>query len=265
MPTGNPDFNAQPANSVTSQTYDPGEASNHQLMGGGNSSRSGRWIWATGYETGANSDYGVTGVNPPAPSKTIQAWQGSYALFSQTQAIFNDENSIIKYFPMRDIYNPGGIDYISPYPPLVGTYGLETMFAVGTNNIFINMILGWKDFNFDYQAGIQIDIQTGVNRIYYINNVGGGTILANANIRQDLGFYNSIKFVVDFDNKTYKHIIFNGLDLLGGSKGYKLTGFLQNPASTYFNYLYFKIANRSQTSALTTMALDNTILTADEP
>ena len=60
--SGTPDYGRSLASNPTIQSYEPGEDTTRLLMGGGANSRSGRWLWATGFESGEAEFYSTSGL-----------------------------------------------------------------------------------------------------------------------------------------------------------------------------------------------------------
>lgn len=85
--TGTPDYGKSLASNPTVQSYDSGEDTTRLLMGGGANSRGGRWIWATGFESGlAEMGVSFSGVNVAPSISTANAYMGKQSLFMTTTA-----------------------------------------------------------------------------------------------------------------------------------------------------------------------------------
>lgn len=251
MPTGTPDFNAQPETSITSPTFDLGEVSNHQLMGGGNLSRSGRWFWATGFENGLQTDYFVGGISAPFPSSPKSTcYQGSFCLASITQANINDQNSFYKYF-------------LSQQSP--GKWGIELMLDIDSLNTEVDIILKSQTALVTYTGTVRIVVGGNTNNISisYEDASGVFQTFSVQNSSFALGTngattYHNVKLVCDFSNFTLVRFILDGTV-------FSLNVPMRNIGAGSDNRQSFQIKHRTKANSSSTAYIDNVILTADEP
>lgn len=254
-PTGSPDFDQNPASNPTSPVYDMGEAANHELMGGGGQSRSGRWYFATGFETGASKDVQVGGAGTVV-SNSLGVWQGLWALLMQTQAIAADASTCFKYFLSQN----------SPS----GRWGIETMVAVNTRNTTFDLVLVDASPTETYFAKFRINIATlAANLTFqYLDSAGvfqnistpaGGVNQQGANFAVDSAVYHNIKLVADFATNKYVRVIVDGFS-------YDLSAFPMRLSAAGADVRQFwQFIHTTNGAVVATAIVDNVVFTADEP
>lgn len=249
MPTGSPDYGAQPTDSSVSPSFDVGETTNHLLMGGGNISRSGRWFWASGFENGSITDFLVSGGTPPVVSAApagFACWQGSFCLVSKTRAISDDMNQFAKYFPAS----------LAP-----GKWGIEVMFAMNLNT----------EIDFSMQNVFTAGGHWGIVRvaagasasdvtIKYRDAAGNFQLIASPNdtFQTSSFIWHNAKLVYDFKLDQYVRFYLDGIV-------YNLPGVASFPVSGGTSFQEALIQHRTKAATISTAMFDNVILTADEP
>jgi hypothetical protein len=215
-------------------------------MGGGSPSRSGRWVWATGYEGGTNSDFQLDFTNPPT-FVTSNAWQGGYALRHVTPATIGAQSEMYKYFPAA----------IAP-----GKWGIEAMIATASTNADIELLMknqglaAWKICSVKIVIVSQSDVT-----LQYRNQAGAYILIARLdnNFRIGSNVYHNIKLVMDFAKNEYSRVVVDGVVYtMDGTPAYSanIAGNIEQ------NFSLRIIAKAASSVALYS---DNVILTADEP
>lgn len=246
MPSGSQDFNAQPTATPTSNA---GEAPNRLLMGGGSNSQSGRWLWASGFESGL-----AEWTNASTPPKAILTttsgfvYQGAQGLQLQTSGVIND----VAFIEKR-MYAQGS------------RFGLECMFAIVPTNTQT------FEISIEGPATTAGRRSFGAARIFY--DSGGPTCVLNLSTGAGspvvTGLYNTYisntnlyhhYFKLSFDTRdgSFLRCLFDDLvfDLSAISAG------------TFANtrkYYSFKMALTSGSANQDLAWIDNVVITADEP
>lgn len=263
--TGGPDFNAQPASNPSAPGFDQAEVVGRLLMGGGSVSRTGRVIWATGFENGLASDYSfgmsAGGISAPrlgdgltGPSGSIlSAWQGSYYHLLQTGTVNGNFASFFKYFPATI---------------QTGRWGFELMFQIDTFNTTLDIVL--KKVGPSGIPGAQTF--TGIIRLWAsLNNANiflqyqdstpafqTFATLSNIFAVGTNVWYNA-KLVVDFTAGKYVRFLLN-------NKSYDLSAFaMQATAAGVDEKSSAQVIATTLTAASSVAGIDNLILTSDEP
>ncbi len=253
--TGTPDWGQNPPSNPTSPVWDMGEAANRELLGGGGQSRSGRWYWATGFETGASQDVNTGGASTVV-SNALGAWQGQYALAMQTQASIADVSSAFKYFLAQN----------SPS----GRWGIEAMIACGSRDATFDLILRTASPTAVSEASVRINIPAlAANMtLQYLDSAGvyqnlvtpiGYSSQQGANYAVSSQVFHNIKLVADFLTLKYVRIIIDGVpydlanvDMRAGAAGADVRQF-------------WRMAHTTNIAGVATAVVDNIVLTADEP
>ena len=248
MPTGTPDFGAQPSN--VSPSFDGGEDTNHLLMGGGNISRSGRWFWATGFEGGGSADVATGGAAPyggPHVTNLVQSWQGNYSLLSKTNAVIDDEQTFYKYF-------------ISAQAP--GKWGIETMMGLGSLNSEVDFRLIKSSAAERMSAELRFISGANINdvKLYYLDASNTYQLLADfgSTFALSVSVFHNVKFVVDFSEKKMVRVYVDGTVYEMNVPAYMPGGGVDSRDN-------FQIKHRTKIAGESTAVFDNVILTADEP
>lgn len=244
-PIGSPDFGANPSTNPTSPSYDTGEDTTRVLMGGGSQARSGRWIFATGFEessipfmvlyaTGA----GFAGLYKTETYQGVGALQlrpdataGNYAL---AQKIFQFSPSVFGFEFMLLMVGDAEISIE------IDAYGLAPNdTGYGIAKIVIVKVSGTWGMYIDRNGTREL-----ISNIYSVpgNNFRYFKIVydpANHNIKR-----------VSYANKIYE---INAPDYPG-------------TVTPFFSSFYFKIqVNNTSTGVNQYALIDNLIVTADEP
>lgn len=253
--TGSPDFDQNPPSNPTSPIWDPGEAANHMLLGGGGQSRSGRWYWASGFETGSAKDVQVGGAGTIV-GNTYGAWQGLYALIMQTQAIAADFSSCFKYFLSQN----------SPS----GRWGIEAMVALATRNTTFDFVLKTASPSDVHTAIFRINIPAlAANLTFqYLDSGGtyqnistppGSTDQQGANFAVSNQVFHNVKLVVDFSTNKYVRVIVDGVS-------YDLSSFsMQASAAGADVRQSWQMIHTTNGAVAAIAVVDNIVHTADEP
>lgn len=241
-PIGSPDFNQQPTAAPTSNL---GETPNRVLMGGGSNSQSGRWLWASGFESGLAEWY-IAGSRFVALDSAI-AYQGANSATLTTQALANDYARILKI--------------LMPYG---SSFGLEMAFAIGLEFFQYEIsfiILGKnKANNLKAQGEIIITVNPGVSaNLYYVNISGARVLIANIKTQFETASFafRYIKIVYDPWENVIKRVYFNRALYELNVSG-RLVGSADE--TTTFDIMVTTLAADS-----VKMWIDNVIITADEP
>lgn len=247
MPTGTTDFNQPLATDPTSPGQSSAQVAGRILMGGGANSASGRWIWASGFESGLN-EWSLSST--PATLDSVNVYQGANSAKLTTTAVINSSLAISK--PMYATGTRNGIEFY---------FSIEDAFI--PREIRVQIIASGLGPNKDrnrigYIVVEILNINSG--NLYYENN-GVKTLIANINrnIFPSPKYFHYLKFVFDTSKNEYVRVFFDDLAFdLPGVAGYETGG------GTY-SYLQFYIFNKTTTAAANSIYIDNVIITADEP
>lgn len=256
MPRGTPDGGYLPYQ-FANNSPDTGQTADRLLMGGGSISKSGRIIWATGFENGLMTDFSFAGPNTNvvlAPFFGLSAWQGNYMLALQTQAVLSDFSSINKYFP-------GSLQ--------TGNWGVEVMagiegFNVNFEIIFANSVVsGIVGAPLTQSARVRLAVgATNASLIWSVRN-NAGVFVQFANVSNIMAIntnaYYNIKWVPDFAHDTNGKFFINNVKYDLSASGPMHTGFGADEKSN----VGFQLVNVDANSHIA--LLDNMIVTSDEP
>lgn len=241
MPIGSPDFNQQPTAAPTSNQ---GETPNRVLMGGGSNSQSGRWLWASGFESGLAEWY-IAASRFVALDSSI-AYQGANSATLTTQAIANDYARLLKI--------------LMPYG---SSFGLEMAFAIGLEFFQYEIsfiILGKNKAAGQAQGNIIITVNPGVSaNLYYVNSANARVLISSIKGQFETAAFafRYIKIVYDPMENLYKRVYFNRTIFELNVPGRYIGG--ADETST-FDIMVTTLAADS-----VKMWIDNVIITADEP
>jgi hypothetical protein len=253
--TGKPDFLQNPPSNPTSPVFDLGEEANHNLLGGGGQSRSGRWYWASGFETGSAKEVLVGGAGTIV-GNSLGVWQGQYALQMQTQAVPADVSSVFKYFLSQN----------SPS----GRWGIEAMIALGTRDTFFDVSLTAASPTGIHSSTLRINIPAAAaNLVFqYLDNAGvyqniatptNGVNQQGANFALSTQVYHNIKLVVDFSTFYYVRAIIDGVT-------YDLSAIPMLPGAAGADVRQvWRMSYTTNGAVVASAVVDNIIFTADEP
>ena len=242
-PIGSSDFNQQPTAAPTSNL---GETPNRVLMGGGSNSQSGRWLWASGFESGL-AEWGDRAF---ATIDSTIAYQGAASALLTTQALPSPNNMSW----LRKSLMPYG-----------ASFGFEMGFSIGLqfNPYEISFIIDGKNKTAGLKAHAEviITVTPGVSaNLYYVNSSGTRVLIANIKTQFETTGYAAfryIKIVFDPYENTLKRVYFNRslyeLNVTGRFSG-------SADETTSFEILLTSIA-----VDVVKMWVDNVIITADEP
>jgi len=266
MPTGTPDFNANLATNPTSPSYDPGEETTRLLMGGGSTSRAGRWVFATGFEADIiglgpmnmgtmNSLSGRADIMTVAPSPNVAnqlyVHQGIQFLRLQTGAQAGSMSFVYKSIPLQS-----------------GNMGLECFLFLPLSNpinaeIKLECLRWGVGGSYYYYGSLLMVFGSTLSNITlnYIDN--GGTKLIE-NVSRFFGgdtraSWHYIKLV--YDPQTNLHI-----RAIMDNTSYALSTPGAGPfsSSTTGNDRY-GVQMKTTDASLKEVWIDNLICTADEP
>ena len=254
-PSGSPDFGKNVSTNPTSPSYDSGEDTTRLLMGGGSQARSGRWIYATGFEDGnlasivPGSTFGYTG------SETldyVKSYQGAASLKMATQAVLNT----FSYFE-KSVLPPGS------------RFGMEMMFCrTLTTPDFQHEFLISMEYNGNPTLGIKrvhasikiIFVNSGNVKLYYRNAAFGFTLIQDiSSYFTNIAFnWHYIKFVIDVRTGKYVRMYFDDLLI-------DLSSFTPYTVAGVYPQLRFITSLLTSTVNQQIYHVDNVVFTADEP
>lgn len=252
MPTGSPDFGQNPTTNPTSPSFDSGEDATRLLMGGGSMARSGRWIYADGFESGSLNPFYLTGI-------------GSYNISIFKTNSFQGVNSLL----INPGTNANDAGYLSKSFLLPGSKtGIEFMFAMQHGlslNCEIQIVItgGGKGANKDKnnQGKIVLSQTTGkINKLYWDVN-GTRTELKDVSymMQEFAKYWHYVKFVYDMDNNKGVRLFFDDLTFdLSGLSGYQTSG--TAPINNY-TIIVKNLTNAQSVNFI----FDNYVITTDEP
>lgn len=257
-PVGAPDGGYNPQATAASQ-IDTGFLGDRLLMGGGSASKSGRVLWATGFEEGdlysmidapgasvvpGNASLGAGGIIP--------AWQGRYYLNHLT-------NGTNGYTIFTSKQLPGGL--------VTGRWAYEAMFCLRDVNSQVDFDLRRDgvtaipgDVSLD--ADIQI-VNTSAGNIKMLYQNAGGTFTQFADLSNLIDFssniWHNIKIVVDFSTGKYVRVILDG-------RTYSLAGIaITFSAPGVGEFASVGELTTANAAAVQQSGFDNLIVTVDEP
>ncbi len=251
MPIGTPDFNQNVSTNETAPSYDNAENTTRLLMGGGSQARSGRWIFATGFEEGASPYFistasgtgGVVGITG------VQTFQGVGAYELKAGTAVNNW----AYFNKEFIY-PGskfGIEFF-----FSKQYALDSDFEIVIQG-------GHKGVNQDKfrKAKIVFEITTpGLFWKIYKDVNGVRTFLFDAtNYMGTQYLWHYFKLVYNIKDNIIDYIIFDDIRIEINSPGYEFTS-----TSIYSTSFEVRVTNK-HAGVNPYYFIDNLVLTADEP
>lgn len=251
MPRGAPDGGFQTYTNAGNQT-DLGALGDRLLMGGGSAVKTGRIIWATGFEgIDGPTDFlagGIAQVRKGTDPFQASAWQGEQYFDLLTPATLNSSGYLNKQFT-------GSM--------ATGRWGIEFMVMVQFNNQPMNIEVQLTHsirLGLAYRAAIRLSVDVNGNAILYrLDNTGAYVVLKNYGLSLAYGIYMNWKLVADVTNGSYAYFRIN-------NDFYDLTGLpIQNPGAGNGDGGILQISNTAQANASVDAALDNVILTADEP
>lgn len=251
MPTGTNDFNQNLSTNPTAPLIDSGENANHLLMGGGGQSRSGRWIFATGFEEGATPFLvsNASGTGGVAAVASDQTYQGLKSFQLKAGNAVNNWSYFQKLFF---------------YP--ASSYGIEFLFlrSYALDSEFEFLIsAGAKGENKDkFRVGkIVVVITTGpaTTKIYLDKN-GTRTLVKDVSnyISGSAYQWHYIKFVFDVKENIVKYLIFDDETFNINVAGYEFT------STTVQSSIELRLTNNFA-GVNPDFRIDNFIITADEP
>lgn len=257
MPRGYPDGGATDYGRAA-QIADLGEVATRLLMGGGTASRTGRMVWATGFENGKLSDFSYSGAATAVKSGTdlqasgFTAWQGTYCLVLHVAGGVGQTAAIYKYFPST---------------MQTGRWGIEAMVDLEGFNVTFDIHMGKIGPNIDSQptqlGTIRVEIggNSGVVKLKYLDSGGVYQQFADlgGRIAVATGVYYNVKWVVDITNDNYGRFYWN-------NTLYDLSAFgLQHAASGVDEKANFSFTLTNAGAISQEAAIDNVIITSDEP
>lgn len=250
-PIGSPDFGQNPSTNPTAPNFDPGEDTTRLLMGGGSQSRSGRWIFATGFEEGATPFLisSASGTGGEAKIKNDATYQGLGAFGLTAGNAVNNFAYLQKIF-----FYPGS------------NYGIEFLMARQfANNCEVEISIesaGKGNSGNMFRVGkIVIAIEAGpAVKIYYDVN-GSRTLIRNVTsyLTATANLFHYIKFVFDVNNNVLQYLVFDDLRFELNVNGYEY-------AAPVSSSTYAKVNLINKFAGINPQFyFDNLIITADEP
>jgi hypothetical protein len=242
-PTGSQDFNEQP---TASPTANLGETPSRILMGGGSNSQAGRWLWASGFESGMQEF--ITTSTTLLTIVNDWVFQGKNSCKVTTNAVINDEQAVYKIlFPQGKRF---GLEcYVS------------NSLTLGANREISLTIYGPSKTTGTRSIGKIIFKITAIGAATLQTDVNGvRTTIATINdyAADSAAFFHYIKFVFDLYENKFIRLYFDDLVYdLGG-----VPGFAQVITSRECGFI---MRLKTMTAAVATSYIDNVVLTADEP
>lgn len=258
--TGGPDFGAQLTTNPAAPAFDAAEQTSRLLMGGGAANRTGKIIWATGFEgaltfTDIIPQFGQNQIaqgGAPIPNGSkVYAWQGNNYLLLYSGTLVGQDYSVVKNFPSNF---------------LTGRIGVECMMA----------LVGPADFHFDfnlqnggvtslglqgYTSALRILSTSVPTKTFLQVRDGAGVYQTIADVTDIMGFgqiYHNVKFVVDFKAGRYVRVVLN-------TSIYDVSSIATQAIGIGGNVGYLMLDIIPDTAANKVIAIDNLILTSDEP
>lgn len=243
MPSGSQDFNAQPTATPTSNS---GETPNRVLMGGGSNSQSGRWLWASGFESGLAewTNYDVLKTTLTQSSGFV--FQGAQGIQMETSGVLNDIASIEKrMYAQGSRFGLECMVALAPSASQVFEISIEGPKTGGTQRV-----LAIARIHYD-SAGPTTSLKLGNGAV--LNSTLYNTYVSNTNLYHHY-------FKLSFDNRTgaYLRCLFDDLN-------YDLAGQTAAAFAGTRQYYSFKLALQSLTANQDLAWIDNVVITADEP
>lgn len=254
-PTGSPDFGQNQSTNPTAPSYDSAEDTTRLLMGGGAQARSGRWIYATGFEDGNLSSIiqgSVFGFTGSETLDSVVSFQGAASLKMATLAVLNSSS-----FFAKKVLPPGsrfGFEFMFRRTLTTPDFQHELRIQIAySGNQGLGLSSVWAEIRIVFVSSANV-------KIYYINSGAGTTLLKDVsgyfvNIADN---WHYIKFIVDAKTGKYARMYFDDLFLDMSTLG----AFVQ--AGSY-PLLTFSIQLLTSTANQQIYHIDNLILTADEP
>lgn len=261
MSRGTPDGGYQSYNGATVNQSDLGSVADRLLMGGGSITRTGRVIWASGFEgVSTFADFNASGAGAlvTAGSVNAPAWQGANFMALQTQAVLNDAAGMFKYFPASI---------------QTGRWGVESMICLGyvaggsqgalstTFDIIVKKV-GAPSPNPTVLGKIRFAIGASNASIIlqYMNSSGVFVQLDDLSntMAINTGAYYNIKLVTDFGANKYTRFILNNKIYDLSAQGMQISGTGVDEKSS------FQFVNTTTDATAKLAGVDNVILTSDE-
>lgn len=256
MPVGSPDFGQNVSTNPTSPSYDTGEDTTRLLMGGGAQARSGRWVFASGFEEEHLNQFLTLSVGGTVTIDNTVCYQGNNCVKLKSGLLLDSTAVLAKYF-----MSPGsrfGFEF------LWCKYGTFTV----SNELQIHLSAGGSGpLKNKYRVGkIIFDIvNAGTDVKIYTENNGVRTLISDvsAHITNQFYLWHYVKFVFDFESNQYIRLYFdNQVFDLGGVPGYEF-------ASPFISgQIQASITNKYRSAFAVNYAeigIDNLVITADEP
>lgn len=254
MARGTPDGGYQSYSSAVNQS-DLGSVADRLLMGGGSQSKTGRVLWATGFEgitSGQTpldiSGYlGAAGTGIIATDNTSPVYQGLNSLKITTPPVINDVVQVYKLLPWQTSKTALELYALITFPTTSYDLVIEIT-KLGLENNKYNM----------GRLVISIIDNTPTVRLYRDNN-GIRTLIQDIS-GLFIGFntYHFIKFIFDANNNLYADAFFDHLR-------FDLSNIAGFQGSTGNYGMRFLVNLITTTSGAAHVNIDNIILTADEP
>lgn len=250
-PVGSPDFGQNVSTNPTSPSYDSGEETTRLLMGGGAQARSGRWIYASGFEESHTNQIYKSG---DVTQDTSVCYQGDKCLKLNSGLVLNSQVFFIKYF-----MSPGsrfGVEFLwCKYDTF--TVSCELQIQLNAAGVGAN-----KDKQRTGRIIFDI-VNAGTNVNVYIENNGVRTLIRDisVNVTNQPFIWHYTKFVFDFETNQYIRLYFDNLVLdLGGVAGHETNSSIGQISAAVVNK--YRSAFGVNYAGI---GIDNLVITADEP
>ncbi len=254
MARGTIDGGYDVSSSPTTQVTDPGEMTNRLLMAGGANSRSGRWMWATGFESSL-AEVGNLGGTFTTLDKTL-AYQGLQCLKMQTAPLMNNVAFIWK-------------NLFSPFSPDADSIKIGEEFMVlpiHTGNpfqVFSTIAYPIGNTSNHYRFRFRLSVPGWPQQRLDIWTGGAWVNKANVDLYANIGqnVFHNIKIVGDAKNGKYDYLIFDNIVIdLSAVQADTVIG-----VNTPGHGISYEVYLETLSANVATCYLDNWILTGDEP
>lgn len=250
MPTGQPDFLQSPSSNLSSPSYDNAEDATRLLMGGGAQSRGGRWVWATGFESGLAEVIATTsgtGSEVTIETGANQVYQGAQSVKLKTGATASYFAGVSKTqfsqgqnfgFELICSFEQVALGAVEFHVSITGPHADSGQGAVGKIVIVINA---------QYSGGVYLDVN------------GTRTLLSAIDdyLEDNPDNWHYIKLIFNSKTNTLSRFYFDDKVFTLNTSGYQFARQTQ--------VLLFRASLITMTNRAAVAYMDNVVITTDEP